>query len=746
MVLPSPSRFRRAARVAAVSLLVVATPAALTLPADAAESATGWGVDVAFDTALQGGADGAVVTAVELTHHDGSLVAGSFQHFGPSDSVGNIARLDADGVLDTAFDASTGDGASNTIRSVVELSDGSGYVVVGDFTWFGSSQTAAGRVVKLGPDGTPDAAFNQKLGTGADAVVRSVVETPDGGVLLGGAFDKWNTTSNVGGLVKLAADGTLDTAFSAQVGEGVAIGDGGAIYALAALSDPDPSDAVGGGYLVGGRFSRFSGDTGIAANLLKLAEDGAVDAAFDSALGGGLNGPVLSVMEYADGSGYAVGGDFDKLLLPDVPLARGVMRVGTDGTLDATLNAAMTSGVNPGGVVRSVHELGAGGLLLGGSFTQWAGEAAGNLVALDADGVRDPAFRAAIQATATTPGFNDTVYPAVEFSDGAVVVGGEFTTLNDGALGHLVRLVPVTLQLDPVDPVTTVVGTQAQVQAHATADDPALVTYSASGLPDGVTLDPATGTMSGAPTTIGTTTVTVTATRDDGFTTDLVADTSFTWETTAVPVADANASTIEASPTRIDTTGESDVTVTVHDTAGNPMGAAGAGLTVEFTTDLGDVTPVVAPTTSGAPAVPAAGVARDNGDGTYSAVFTSPDAGDAVIGFSVEGVMSTATAQVTVVAADTGGGDGNGGNGTGGDGNGGGSGGGSGDGSGSGDGDGAGAGGGLGAGGGGAGGVDPLAVTGAEVLGLAGVALVAGAAGTWLLVRSRRRGRQVPEA
>jgi hypothetical protein len=72
----------------------------------------------------------------------------------------------------------------------------------------------------------------------------------------------------------------------------------------------------------------------------------------------------------------------------------------------------------------------------------------------------------------------------------------------------------------------TTAGTAASVQIHAT-DSAAgqTLTYSAAGLPAGLTINPATGLISGTPTTAGTSSVTVTA-KD---TTGATGSAAFTW-------------------------------------------------------------------------------------------------------------------------------------------------------------------------------------------------------------------------
>jgi hypothetical protein len=72
---------------------------------------------------------------------------------------------------------------------------------------------------------------------------------------------------------------------------------------------------------------------------------------------------------------------------------------------------------------------------------------------------------------------------------------------------------------------SSTVGSAASVQIHATDSGGAALTYSASGLPAGLSINSSTGLISGTPSTSGTSSVTVTATDSTGAS----GSASFSW-------------------------------------------------------------------------------------------------------------------------------------------------------------------------------------------------------------------------
>jgi uncharacterized delta-60 repeat protein len=114
------------------------------------------------------------------------------------------------GEKDLTFNAG-GAGASNFVWSVALQPDGK--ILIGG--GFGNYNGAGpSRITRLNADGTRDTTFNVG-GTGADNIVMAVVVQPDGKIIIGGQFTSYNDNVPGNYLMRLNANGTPDTTFSA---------------------------------------------------------------------------------------------------------------------------------------------------------------------------------------------------------------------------------------------------------------------------------------------------------------------------------------------------------------------------------------------------------------------------------------------------------------------------------------------------------------------------------------------------
>ena len=114
--------------------------------------------------------------------------------------------MNPDGSLDGAFDP--GAGANDVINSVAV--DTNGLILAGGaFTQLGTLGGSEG-IARLNADGTVDTTF--AAGSGANGIVNTIALQPDGGILLGGTFTSVNQTRRIS-IARLLTDGELDTSF-----------------------------------------------------------------------------------------------------------------------------------------------------------------------------------------------------------------------------------------------------------------------------------------------------------------------------------------------------------------------------------------------------------------------------------------------------------------------------------------------------------------------------------------------------
>jgi uncharacterized delta-60 repeat protein len=352
--------------------------------------------------------------AVVAVQSDGKIViGGSFVNFAGA-SRNRVARLNNDGTLDTSFLA-TGAGANGDVLALAVQADGK-IVIGGNFT--NVNGTARNRIARLNTDGTLDTNF--VVGGGADSAVRKIAIQSDGRILIGGAF------TNIDGvarnrIARLGANGTLDNSF---LGSGT--GANGPVSTLAVQSD--------GKVLIGGDFTSFNGTS--RNRVARLNSDGALDAAF-LASGTGANDQVFALALQSDGK-ILIGGLFTTV---NITARNRIARLNADGTLDTAFlgNAA---GANSS--VRTVAVQSDGRIVIAGEFGNYNNVYRGGIARLKTDGSLDETF------INFNSGANGRVTGLALQSDGKVIVGGLFSTVNDFTRGGVARLTVDTL-VNPID-------------------------------------------------------------------------------------------------------------------------------------------------------------------------------------------------------------------------------------------------------------------------------------------------------
>ena len=354
-------------------------------------------VDTSFNPGTGLNAD---VNALAVQTDGRLLVGGSFTAFNGT-SRNCIVRLNTDGTLDTTFNPGTGF-SGGAVYVLAVQSDGR-ILVAGLFTSFNG--TARNGIVRLNADGTLDTAFNP--GSGFDANVNALAVQADGRMVVVGGFSSFNNTSR-NGIARLNTDGSLDTNFAPGTGF-----TGGAVYAVTLQSD--------GLIIAGGNFTGYNGTprNGIA----RLNATGTLDATYN--LGTGFaGGAVYSMLLQADGR-IVAGGNFTGFNGASISC---IARLNTDSSLDSTFNpgtgfaGSETLGSRPNGVYATAVQTD-GRLVVGGLYTNFNGSTRHGLVRLTHAG--------ALDSTATeilgVPGY---AYTSREVGT-KILVAGAFTWINN---------------------------------------------------------------------------------------------------------------------------------------------------------------------------------------------------------------------------------------------------------------------------------------------------------------------------
>lgn len=164
-------------------------------------------IDSSFNVGV--GAD-AAVQAIVVQPDKKILLGGVFSKFNNTTRA-YIARVDENGALDSGFTPGTGPGG--WLNSIALQADGK-IVVGGIFDNFSGSPR--GRVARLNANGTLDSTFTTGA-TGANNWINSVAVQPDGKVIIGGIFTAY-TGTNANYLARLNTNGSLDTSFVTGTG------------------------------------------------------------------------------------------------------------------------------------------------------------------------------------------------------------------------------------------------------------------------------------------------------------------------------------------------------------------------------------------------------------------------------------------------------------------------------------------------------------------------------------------------
>ena len=430
------------------------------------------------------------VSAIAVQPNGQILIGGEFTTLQPNGAAtattrNHLARLNADGSLDTSFNPNILGQFTTTGQVYAIAIQANGQILIGgavhhDSRWRSLTPTIA----RLNSAGSVDPAFKPMI----DAQVDAIYVQSNGQILIGGAFTDLGaipvpatatasaittqttasgTTYYGNHLGRLNSNGTVDQTFDPDLNNqvtGIAVQLDGEIviagYFSSIQSDAsapttadfiarlNPDGTPDGSNLTDPNWNNPAASAGIQALALqpdgKIVIGGSIGtisnggvSTFVSAYAARLNPDGTPDTTFIPGPNYLVnalavqpdgkivmGGQFTQFRSGNAhsgTTRNALARVNGDGTLDGNFDPNAFGGV---GVFVTQSD---GKILIGGSFSSVDGITRGNMARLNTDGSLDTAFN---------PNLNGPVAAIALQSNGQIIVGGNFTTLDPGALGN----------------------------------------------------------------------------------------------------------------------------------------------------------------------------------------------------------------------------------------------------------------------------------------------------------------------
>lgn len=371
--------------------------------------------------------------SVVAVQQDGKVLVGSYLR------MPNLARLNADGSVDTAFVPEVvGPMMCITVQPDGKILIGGGFETVG-----GESQAYLAR---LHADGSLDTSFRPM----ADEWVSDIKLQPDGRILASGLYEFEETTERRTNIGRFYPDGRLEADLSPfefqHIHAGALQPDGRLVFGQLRRAGAPPTDpaatlrrihrdgtpdesleiptnatirCVGveanGAVVFGGDFTSANGTS--RQCLARVTPEGIFDMTFAP----NLNAPARALALRANDR-WLVAGDFTQV--NSTPCLRLACLL-ADGSVDTSFNA------NVDASVEAVSLLANGRCYVAGAFAQVSGTPRPWLARLEEGGGLDAAF---------APALDGAAHAVCALDDGGCLVGGDFTTVNGSARTGLARL------------------------------------------------------------------------------------------------------------------------------------------------------------------------------------------------------------------------------------------------------------------------------------------------------------------
>lgn len=363
-------------------------------------------LDTSYHNGFLSGDCSVVASAVQT---DGKLlVGGNFTNYNGAIANG-IARLNADGTLDTTFVPNNNSNWNYGAVYAIAVQP-NGKILIG----------VKGGIWRMNIDGTPDTTFGStgsgfaSFATSTTSYVSSVGIQSDGKIVFGTASGYFADTATV---KRLNSNGTMDTSFPT-------IDTNSWVKSIVI----QPNDKI----IVGGTFNSFTYSpippnyTDNHNGIIRLNADGTPDTSNILPDVGSVN----SVSLQTDGKIIVIGN------VGTTTPTQNILRINTNGSIDTSF----TIGTGFNNEVKSIQLLANGKILAGGSFTSYNGVMVNRIALLNADGTLDTSF-------STGAGFNNNVWNVNVQADGKLLAFGGYTQFNNQQSTRITRL-QINGQLD----------------------------------------------------------------------------------------------------------------------------------------------------------------------------------------------------------------------------------------------------------------------------------------------------------
>ena len=325
------------------------------------------------------------VYVIKVLPDNSILIGGKFDNVS-GHTTDSIAKLNPDGSVDTAFISYLDDGQVFDI-----VVDDYGIIwVAGNFTSYSGISTNF--LIKLNSDGTLNQTFSTLFNP--DKGLYTLKIQPDGKVLCGGSFIEFSGNS-VPFLVRLNNDGTEDTFFTSNMGSGFSDN----VFDIEIDSNGD--------IFVGGDFITYNGNT--TNYICKLDGDGNLLSSF----GSGLNASSKKIVIQPDGK-IIIGGNFSSF---DGNSSQYLVRITNTGVIDVSFSIIPYP-------VYSLYLQNDGRIIVGCTSSSF--------LRLNPSGTQDGSWYS------SNP--NGDVFDIIETTDGKILIGGNFTYVDNVYQNYLARL------------------------------------------------------------------------------------------------------------------------------------------------------------------------------------------------------------------------------------------------------------------------------------------------------------------